>query len=132
MTLRDEVTELLRGLIRLDTVNPPGNETRAAEYLAAYLARNGIESELVGKVPERMNLVARLPGGGGPSLALICHTDTVLADPADCEKQCAKGDAQSCNLFGVLIMGGRLGPGDVHQSRPPRAPSSATPPSVPP
>jgi acetylornithine deacetylase/succinyl-diaminopimelate desuccinylase-like protein len=83
VTLRDEVTELLQGLIRLDTVNPPGNETRAAQYLAAYLARNGIESELVGKVPERMNLVARLPGGGGPSLALICHTDTVLADPAE-------------------------------------------------
>ncbi|TMK68494.1 MAG: M20 family metallopeptidase, partial [Actinobacteria bacterium] len=31
VTVRDEVTELLRELIRVDTTNPPGNETRAAE-----------------------------------------------------------------------------------------------------
>jgi len=42
LTLRDEVTELLRDLIRLDTVNPPGNETRAATVLQEYLARNGV------------------------------------------------------------------------------------------
>ena len=41
MTLRDEVTELLRELLRLDTVNPPGNETRAATLLQRYLAENG-------------------------------------------------------------------------------------------
>ncbi len=33
MSLREEVTELLRALVRLDTVNPPGNETKAAELL---------------------------------------------------------------------------------------------------
>ena len=32
-SLRAEVTQLLQELIRLDTVNPPGNETRAAELL---------------------------------------------------------------------------------------------------
>jgi acetylornithine deacetylase/succinyl-diaminopimelate desuccinylase-like protein len=31
VSLRQEVTELLQELIRLDTVNPPGNETRAAD-----------------------------------------------------------------------------------------------------
>ncbi len=36
-SLRTEVTELLCGLIKLDTTNPPGNETIAAEYLKAYL-----------------------------------------------------------------------------------------------
>ena len=35
--LRDEAVELLRALIRLDTVNPPGNETAAAELLRDYL-----------------------------------------------------------------------------------------------
>jgi acetylornithine deacetylase/succinyl-diaminopimelate desuccinylase-like protein len=82
-TLRDEAVELLRDLLRLDTVNPPGNETRAAELLRDYLEDAGVRCELLAKVPERANLVARLPGRGGPRLALISHTDTVLADPSE-------------------------------------------------
>ena len=83
-SLRDETVELLRGLIRLDTVNPPGNETAAAELLRDYLAESGIESDLIARAPDRANLVARLPGrGDGPRLALLSHTDTVLADPAE-------------------------------------------------
>jgi acetylornithine deacetylase/succinyl-diaminopimelate desuccinylase-like protein len=81
--LRDEVTDLLQRLIRVDTTNPPGNETAAAELLRDYLAANGVESQLIARTPERANLVARIPGGGGPSLLLLCHTDVVYADPAD-------------------------------------------------
>ena len=62
-------------------MNPPGNETLAAELLRDYLAESGVESQLLAKVPERANLVARLPGRGeGPSLLLLSHTDTVVAD----------------------------------------------------
>jgi len=82
-TLRDEVTDLLQRLIRVDTTNPPGNETAAAELLRDYLEPNGIECELIAKVPERANLVARIPGGDGPSLLFLGHTDVVLADPAE-------------------------------------------------
>jgi acetylornithine deacetylase/succinyl-diaminopimelate desuccinylase-like protein len=82
-SLRDEVTDLLQRLIRVDTTNPPGNETAAAELLRDYLEANGVECELIAKVPERANLVARLKGGGGPSLLLLGHTDVVLADPAE-------------------------------------------------
>jgi len=65
-------------------VNPPGNETLAAELLRDYLAESGVESDLYAKVPERANLVARIPGrGDGPSLLLLSHTDTVVADPAE-------------------------------------------------
>ncbi len=79
-----EVVELLQALIRLDTVNPPGNETQAAELLRDYLEPFGVECELYARVPERANLVARIPGRGeGPSLLLLSHTDTVLADPAE-------------------------------------------------
>ena len=82
VSLRDEVTELLQALIRLDTVNPPGNETAAVEPLRAYLEESGVACDLYARVPERANLVARLPGtGGGPRLLLLSHTDTVLADP---------------------------------------------------
>jgi len=63
VTLRDEVTQLLQELIRLDTVNPPGNETQAAELLRDYLAGHGVESELYARTPERANLVARLSRG---------------------------------------------------------------------
>src|SRR5207248_8874600 len=64
VSLRDEVVELLGELIRVDTVNPPGNETAAAELLRDYLAGRGVESHLYAKVPDRANLVARLPGRG--------------------------------------------------------------------
>jgi acetylornithine deacetylase/succinyl-diaminopimelate desuccinylase-like protein len=100
VTLRDEVTGLLQELIRLDTVNPPGNETRAAELLREYLARNGVESQLLANVPERANLVARLPGGDGPTLALICHTDTVLADPAEWRRDPWGGELVDGEVWG--------------------------------
>src|SRR5690242_14921560 len=82
--LRAETAKLLADLIRIDTTNPPGNETPAAEHLAAYLAESGVEATLRGRVPERANLVARLPGtGDGPSLMLLGHTDVVLADRSE-------------------------------------------------
>ena len=62
MSLQDEAVGLLQQLLRLNTVNPPGNETIAAELLRDYLEANGVEVELYGRVPERMNLVARLRG----------------------------------------------------------------------
>ena len=57
-----EVVELLQELIRIDTSNPPGNETAAAELLRAYLEDAGVECELYARTPERANLVARLRG----------------------------------------------------------------------
>jgi hypothetical protein len=70
VSLRDEVATLLSELIRLDTVNSPGNETRAAEHLRGYLESNGVACELYAQVPERANLVARISGSGdGPRFA---------------------------------------------------------------
>jgi acetylornithine deacetylase/succinyl-diaminopimelate desuccinylase-like protein len=84
VALREEVVGLLRDLLRLDTANPPGNETQAAELLRAYLEETGVDCELYARVPERANLVARIAGrGAGPSLLLLSHTDTVPADPAE-------------------------------------------------
>ena len=84
MSRRDEVTALLQALLRLDTVNPPGNETQAAELLRDYLASNGIECELYAREPHRANLVARIPGGDGPSLAFLSHTCLLYtSDAAD-------------------------------------------------
>src|SRR5439155_10759297 len=83
-TLRQEATKLLQGLIRIDTTNPPGNETRAAELLRDYLEDSGVSCELYARIPERANLVARIPGrGGGPRLLFLSHTDVVLADASE-------------------------------------------------
>ena len=61
-----EATELLRRLIRFDTVNPPGNERAAQEYLRDYLTGAGFECELLGAEPQRPNLVARLRANRNP------------------------------------------------------------------
>ncbi len=98
--LRSEVTDLLQRLIRVDTTNPPGNETAAAELLRDYLAANGVDSELIAKVPERANLVARIPGGDGPSLLLLCHTDVVLADPAEWSVPPFSGELRDGEVWG--------------------------------
>jgi acetylornithine deacetylase/succinyl-diaminopimelate desuccinylase-like protein len=100
MSRRDEVTALLQALLRLDTVNPPGNETRAAELLRDYLAQNGVECELFAREPHRANLVARIKGGDGPSLAFLSHTDTVLADPVEWERDPWSGDLVDGEVWG--------------------------------
>jgi acetylornithine deacetylase/succinyl-diaminopimelate desuccinylase-like protein len=105
------VTRLLQELIRLDTVNPPGNETQAAELLRDYLAESGVESELFAKVPERANLVARLPGSGaGPSLLLLSHTDTVVADAAEWQVDPWSGELREGEIWGrgALDMKGQV------------------------
>jgi acetylornithine deacetylase/succinyl-diaminopimelate desuccinylase-like protein len=110
VSLRQEAVELLRELIRLDTVNPPGNETHAAELLRAYLEEAGIECELYAKVPERANLVARIPGGDGPRLLLLSHTDTVVADPTEWSVDPWSGELRDDQVWGrgALDMKGQV------------------------
>ncbi|MFN2471403.1 MAG: M20/M25/M40 family metallo-hydrolase [Gaiellaceae bacterium] len=111
LTLRDEAVDLLRRLIRLDTVNPPGNETAAAELLRDYLEANGVRCDLYARVPERANLVARIPGReAGPRLALLSHTDTVLADPREWRADPWSGDLRDGEVWGrgALDMKGQV------------------------
>lgn len=111
VSLREEVTDLLQRLIRIDTVNPPGNETKAASLLREYLEGNGVQCELYAKVPERANLVARIPGtGDGPRLALLAHTDTVLADPAEWRLDPWSGELRDGEVWGrgALDMKGQV------------------------
>ena len=82
--LERRTTELLQRLIQFDTVNPPGNEQAAQEWLKGLLEDAGFECELLSAVEGRPNLVARLTGGSdGPVLGYMGHVDTVLADPDD-------------------------------------------------
>jgi acetylornithine deacetylase/succinyl-diaminopimelate desuccinylase-like protein len=101
MSLGEEAVQLLQELIRLNTVNPPGNETRAAELLRDYLEPFGVECELYARDPARANLVARIRGRrDGPSLLLLSHTDTVLADPAEWTVDPWSGELRDGEVWG--------------------------------
>jgi acetylornithine deacetylase/succinyl-diaminopimelate desuccinylase-like protein len=97
-----EAAELLGSLLRFNTVNPPGNERAAQEYLAAHLRKAGFECELLAAEPERPNLVARLRGAGegGPRLCFLGHVDTVLADPGEWTHDPWSGDLADGFLWG--------------------------------
>ncbi len=78
----EEAADLLAELIRIDTSNPPGGETAAAQALARHLAAAGIPSEVLESAPGRGNLYARLQGSGrGRPVVLLSHLDVVPADP---------------------------------------------------
>ena len=110
-TLRQEVTELLQELIRIDTTNPPGNETAAAELLRNYLEDAGVSCELYAKIPERANLVARIPGrADGPKLLFLSHTDVVLADASEWSADPFGGELRDGEIWGrgALDMKGQV------------------------
>ena len=73
-----EILRHFRALLQIDTSNPPGNETKAAEYLKQVLDAEGIPSKTFALDPKRTNLVARLKGNGSKRpLLIMAHTDTV-------------------------------------------------------
>ncbi len=87
--LGDEALRHLVALLRIDTTNPPGNETAAAEYCAAVLRDAGLAPAVLESAPGRGNCVCRLAAdparalpGEGP-LLLHGHLDVVPADPAE-------------------------------------------------
>jgi acetylornithine deacetylase/succinyl-diaminopimelate desuccinylase-like protein len=99
--LQTATTELLQQLIRFDTVNPPGNERLLQELLLGELTGAGFDCELLGAEPERPNLLARLRGpSDGPTLCLLGHVDTVLANPQEWTHGPWSGDVADGFLWG--------------------------------
>ena len=71
------------GLVRIDSSDPPGNETKVAEYVKKVLEAEGIPVTLAAKDPARANVIARLKGNGSKRPLLIMgHSDTVRVDAA--------------------------------------------------
>ncbi|MHB8656996.1 MAG: M20/M25/M40 family metallo-hydrolase [Solirubrobacteraceae bacterium] len=96
-----ETTEVLQRLVRFNTVNPPGHEREAIEYLAAYLRDAGFQTEILGAQPERSNLIATLTGGApGPTLLLLGHVDTVLAEASEWTRDPWSGEVADGFLWG--------------------------------
>src|SRR6185436_15457984 len=79
--LQDETMQHYQALLRIDTRNPPGNETAVAEYVKGVFEKEGIPAQIVGSDPKRSNVVARLKGNGKKKPLLIMgHSDTVTTD----------------------------------------------------
>lgn len=79
--VESEITSFLQELIRINTTNPPGNETNAAKYIQQYLARDGFQSEILESEPGRGSIITRLKGTGEkPNLLLLGHLDVVAAN----------------------------------------------------
>tara|TARA_Y100001970_G_scaffold6085_1_gene6925 strand:+ start:945 stop:2315 length:1371 start_codon:yes stop_codon:yes gene_type:complete len=79
-TLEDEAVGWLQNYIQIDTINPPGNEYRAVDFLAEIFEAEGIEYQTAESAPGRGNIWARLEGGNQPGLILLQHSDVVPAD----------------------------------------------------
>lgn len=69
----------LQRLIQTDTCNPPGNETKLAAELLAFLQEHGIAGEIFEAGEGRGNLEAMFPGSGTRTLMFCGHLDTVGA-----------------------------------------------------
>ena len=82
--VEEEVTNILSDLIRINTTNPPGNETEAAKYLARDLEKEGFKCELFESALGRGSVVTRIKAvGEKPSLLLLSHLDVVAANPRE-------------------------------------------------
>lgn len=81
----DEVVAVLSDYLRVDTRNPPGNETRGATFFQELLAKEGITSAIHEFAPGRGSLVARLSSAHPTQkpLCLLSHLDVVTANDAD-------------------------------------------------
>lgn len=76
-----QLKTLFKRLIRQDTSNPPGRETRAARVVRDYLHRAGISARTPARRRERASVVAHLPGRTEEHLILLSHLDVVPAPP---------------------------------------------------
>jgi len=106
----DEVVEICRDLIRLDTTNTGDTETSAgeqvaAEYVAALLAEVGLEPVLHSSSRGRTSVVARFPGAAAGTaergaLLVHGHLDVVPADPDEWSVHPFSGEIRDGYLWG--------------------------------
>lgn len=80
--LEQQAVTRLQEYLRIDTTNPPGNESRAVDFFARIFEAEGIEYDTAESAPGRGNIWARLEGGSEPGIILLNHTDVVPADEA--------------------------------------------------
>ena len=99
MQAREEAVQMLSGMVKIDSSNPPGNEIKVARYLKSILDEEGIPSEILELKPGRGNLIARLRGSGKKRpILLMGHTDVVGVER----------DKWTVDPFGAVVREGYL------------------------
>ncbi len=96
----EQAVPRLQAYLQIDTVNPPGNESRGASYLASLLDQAGISYETAESAPGRGNLWARLKGGTEPALVLLHHIDVVPADDRYWDLPALSGEIENGYVYG--------------------------------
>jgi len=98
--LQDQAIERLQEYVRIDTINPPGNETRGVEFFARIFEAAGINFWKAESAPGRGNIWARLEGGDQPALILLHHMDVVPADVAHWSTDPLSGEIRDGFVYG--------------------------------
>lgn len=98
--MEEQALTWLQEFVQVDTINPPGNESRAVDFIGAILTAEGISWESAESAPGRGNLWARLKGGDKPALVLLQHTDVVPADPKYWTTDPLSGEIRDGYLWG--------------------------------
>ena len=98
---KNEVTTLLSQLIQIDTSNPPGNETAAAQFLSQNLEAEGFKCEIIESAPNRGSIIAKLKGTGEkPRLLLLSHLDVVPAQAKEWTQNPFGGTVKDGHVWG--------------------------------
>src|SRR4030065_2784878 len=96
-----EATAILSNLIKINTVNPPGNELEVIKYVANILDQEKIHYEILESAPGRGNLIARLKGNGSkPPLMLMAHVDVVGVEKDKWKTDPFGGEIKDGYLYG--------------------------------
>jgi acetylornithine deacetylase/succinyl-diaminopimelate desuccinylase-like protein len=97
-----DALKTLTSYVRLNTSNPPGDVTKAADFLVDLLRREGIEVKRYESGPGRSIVLARLKGNGsgGKALVLEHHMDVVPTDPARWSRDPFGGEIADGKLWG--------------------------------
>lgn len=97
-----EVVDLCRDLIRIDSANPTSNERKAAEYVAEKFSDVGLTPEVYESQPGRASVVTRIPGADPSRGALLIHghLDVVPADAADWSVHPFSGEIRDGCIWG--------------------------------
>ncbi|RJP35394.1 MAG: M20/M25/M40 family metallo-hydrolase [Actinobacteria bacterium] len=99
--LGDDAVSILGEYLRIDTTNPPGNETPGAEFLGSILAEEGIAYKIYESAPGRSSILARLGGSGeGKPLILLNHIDVVPANPENWQVHPFSGEVADGFIWG--------------------------------
>lgn len=98
---KKEITDLLRSLIQIKSVNPPGNENQIANFIKKYLLKNNIHSELIPLEEGRSSIIAKIEGKEERNITLCGHLDTVRVKEEDWTKPAFQGLIEDEKMYGI-------------------------------